>query len=173
MDVPLHAMLAHLPVVLSLVLSLLAFVLWFAISTGKLGRFCWFFPVLLSLAITVLTFLSAELGDMDARIVEKKVSAQIIATHKGHAEVALYASAGITVFCFLVWVLPAWLKFLFSLVSLAGFTLQLITAYSGAQLVYKHGAAAVFVQQEKSQIINDQMNAVKKIDAATRKQNNP
>lgn len=151
MELPLHPMLVHLPIVLTIILPFLALFISIAISRETLTRLSWFFVVFLALINVSTTYVAAEFGERDEKIVESVVTKHVIHEHEEQAELALYANAGMAAFAFLAWMLPASVKLLFAFLAFAPIYLIGVAGHSGAELVYKYnaGQAHVIALKEK------------------------
>lgn len=145
MDLPVHPMLVHLPLVLAVALPpLFGVLLW----TGSRGQTPGMWRIAVGLALVLALSASAAVysGEQDEEIVESVVSEAALETHEDRADVFLWLSwlvAGITAAGLLQGAMGRSAR-----LAAVGFSALLLvaavgTGHAGAELVYRHGAAQV------------------------------
>ena len=150
LDLPLHPIVVHFPIVLGTLLPFLAILLWWAIKKWQWTPKVWSLVSAVSLVYCLFAVTAVQLGEEDEEKVEKVISEKVIEEHEEAGE------------------LIPWLAGTLFLVSLGGFTVKyskqaktamivlslvgvvsLINAgHTGGELVYEHGAAIAHLSPE-------------------------
>ncbi len=149
MNIPLHPMLVHFPIVLTALMPVL--LIAFLIAERKMWATekIWFLALGLSLLTPLSTFLAMRAGENDEELVEKVVRENLIEVHAEWGEWVLWM--GIAVFiCLLASMIfkkIKILKVLPILISLAAIFPVVQAGHSGGELVYKYNAAQVHSQK--------------------------
>lgn len=145
---PLHPALVHLPVALALLIPLVAATVAVAVRAGALPRPAWVGVLALQVLLVGSGWMAMESGEDQEERVERVVPERYIEEHEERAEAFVWAGAAT------ILVLAAGL-----VASPAGAAARLVgvvatmvvlglgirVGHSGGELVYKHGAAAVYV----------------------------
>ncbi|MCB1169974.1 MAG: hypothetical protein KDK25_06545 [Leptospiraceae bacterium] len=153
MDLPLHPVLVHFPIALTIFLLFVypALVLWMGKSEQR--QKAWVVGATLGLLLILFSYGALFTGEQDEEIVEKVLSHELIHEHEEAAELFFYFS---------------WLPFLVSLAGLrpwkGRFAARWLTvllqavlvffmldaAHKGGELVYEHGAARAHYERKKN-----------------------
>lgn len=83
---PLHPVVVHFPIVLTVLLPVVAIVTLLAIRRGNSFRRLWAIPLTLAAAITASAWVAEETGGNDEEVVEEVVPEAAIETHEERAE---------------------------------------------------------------------------------------
>ena len=147
LGVPLHPLVVHFPIVLSVLLPISALAALWAIRKGTTPRGAWALPLAVAAALTVSAYVAAETGEREEDRVERVVAERAIHGHEEAAERFLVLS-GVLVLVAGVGLLPRTLGEAARLVTAVG-ALGLLAAgvqvgHSGGELVYRHGAASAY-----------------------------
>ncbi len=148
---PLHPAIVHLPIGLALVMPFLAAGLAFAIWRGKLPALAFGIVVGLQAAALGAGFAAYATGGDDQRKVERVVAEKVIEAHEEAAELYLWSQA--VALALAAGVLAARGKAVrvalgVAIAASAGVSaLALRAGTVGGELVYRHGAASVFVSE--------------------------
>jgi len=150
-SLPLHPFVVHFPIVLAVLVPIVAFGAAFFLFKEKGWKRVWMIPVSLQVAVLILSFVAVQLGEADEERVEAVVAEQVLEEHEEWGERFLVFSGGLT----LLMLLPLFLKtrflpLLVATISLVGTGLVLKVGHSGGELVYNHGAAAVYSNMDKA-----------------------
>lgn len=149
MQEPLHPIIVHFPIALTVILPVLILVFAFMMKLNKLSRQTWLIIIGLQLATTVTGYIALETGETDEDVVEKVVDRKFIHEHEEAAEIFV----GATVVALVLSIGSFFLKtqILFTVQLVIGFVsliccyLAYNTGILGGELVYKHGAASAYV----------------------------
>jgi uncharacterized membrane protein len=149
---PLHPMIVHLPLAIAVLMPLLAFAVWISWWREWLpGRRAWGIVLTLQALLLIAGVAALRTGENEEDLVEPVVSERVLETHEEAAEVFVTAAGVILGLCVLPLVVPgeglrqgaAALAVAATLV-VAGLAVR--TGKAGGELVYRHGAAAVYQQ---------------------------
>jgi len=153
LGIPLHPLVVHFPIVLSVLLPIFALVALVAIRKGTTSPWAWALPVSLAAALTVSAYVAVQTGESEEDRVERVVGDDVIHGHEEAAErfvvlsgaLLLVAAAGL---------LPRNVGKAARLVTTVG-AFGLLAAgvqvgHSGGELVYRHGAAAAYTDGTSS-----------------------
>lgn len=146
---PLHPAIVHFPIVLAVLAPILAAVAFWAIHSRRVPRRSWLLIVGLQLALVGATWVATETGEHEEERVERVVAERHIEKHEEKAERFLVlaalalplAAAGL-----LTGPIGTINRALTIVLSLAALGAAGATGHSGGELVYRHGAAAAYVQ---------------------------
>lgn len=158
MDLPLHPVMVHFPIALTIFLLFVfpALVLWMGRQEQR--QKAWVVASSLSLLLILLSYGALFTGEQDEEMVEKVISHDLIHEHEEAAELFFYFS---------------WLPFLVSLAGLRPWTgrmaarwltvllqiglvyLMLDVAHKGGELVYRHGAARAHYEKVDSPTVSE------------------
>ncbi len=145
---PLHPALVHFPIVLALLAPLLAAGFLWAIHTRRLPARAWLAIVVLQAAIVGAGWLTLEAGEDQEERVERVVRESTIEEHAEAAEWFLWI-AGLTLPVAGAGLLTGGLGTGARGLALAGSLLAALAVarvgHTGGELVYKHGAALVYL----------------------------
>lgn len=150
MQVPLHPLIVHFPIVITFLLPVLILVFALMIKSNKMNPKSWLIIVGLQLTVVVTGYVSLETGETEEHTVEKIVSKKIIHEHEEAAEVFVGSTVLALVLSIAAFFIRKEIGFPVKL-GIAGLTLvSCYLAYKtgqlGGELVYKHGAAAAYTE---------------------------
>lgn len=149
-ELPLHPLIVHLPLALALLLPLLAAGTLLAWWRGWLpGRRSWAVVVALQALLTLSAWAALRTGRAEEERVETTVAESVLETHEEAAEIFLGAAAGVFILAVLALLVPGErVPRLVAGLALVGMALGTVLAVrvgeAGGELVYRHGAAAVY-----------------------------
>lgn len=144
---PLHPMMVHFPIVLTVLLPVVVACSLWLIRRGLNPRRVWMVPIALAAAVTLSSWVAAETGEADEERVESVVPEVALATHEESAERFLMLSLGVLGVAGLglvggrwgLWARRAGLAAAAALV-VAGYQV----GHSGGSLVYQFGAGSAY-----------------------------
>lgn len=147
LGIPLHPLVVHFPIVLSVLLPISALVALLLIRKGTTSRWAWALPVVVAAALTVSAWVATQTGEREEDRVERVVAERAIHGHEEAAERFLVLS-GVLLLVAGVGLAPRTLGEAARLVATVG-ALGLLAAgvqvgHSGGELVYRHGAASAY-----------------------------
>ena len=147
LGIPLHPLVVHFPIVLSVLLPISALVALWAIRKGTRPRWAWALPVAVAAALTVSAYVATETGEREEDRVERVVAERAIHGHEEAAERFLVLS-GVLVLVAAVGLAPRTIGQAARLLTAVG-AVGLLAAgvqvgHSGGELVYRHGAASAY-----------------------------
>ena len=150
LGIPLHPLVVHFPIVLSILLPISALVALWAIRKGTTPRWAWALPVAVAAALTVSAYVATETGEREEDRVERVVPERAIHGHEEAAERFLVLS-GVLLLVAGVGLMPRMVGEAARLVTAVG-ALGLLAAgvqvgHSGGELVYRHGAASAYTNE--------------------------
>jgi uncharacterized membrane protein len=148
---PLHPLVVHFPVVLTAFLPFLALLAMVAIVRGVAPRIAWGLVTIIAALTFVGSHIAVWSGEREEEKVEEVIDHDLIEEHEELGE-RLRLMAGIAVVVFAIGMggggfgrIARPVGFLLSVAML----IQAIpTGHSGAELVYKHGAASAYVENQ-------------------------
>jgi uncharacterized membrane protein len=146
---PLHPAIVHLPIALALLMPMLALVVALAIRRGALPRYSWAGIVALQLLLVGSGWLAIETGEDQEERVERVVREHYIEEHEERAEAFVWGSAA-TAVVLSVGLAASPAATVARAVGVAATVgvlgLGIRVGHSGGELVYEHGAAAVYAK---------------------------
>jgi uncharacterized membrane protein len=147
LGIPLHPLVVHFPIVLSVLLPISAAVALWAIRKGTAVRWAWALPLTVAVALTASAYVATRTGEREEDRVERVVAERAIHGHEEAAERFLVLS-GVLVLVAGVGLLPRTIGMAARLLTTVG-ALGLLAAgaqvgHSGGELVYRHGAASAY-----------------------------
>lgn len=147
LGVPLHPLVVHFPIVLSVLLPISVLVALWAIRKGTTPRSAWALPVALAATLTISAYVATETGEREEDRVERVVTERAIQGHEEAAERFLVFSA-VLLLVTGVGLMPRTVGDAARLLTAVG-ALGLLAAgvqvgHSGGELVYRHGAASAY-----------------------------
>lgn len=152
---PLHPAIVHFPIVLAVLAPILAAAAFWAIYSGRIASRSWIGIVVLQIALVGATWAASETGEHEEDRVERVVAERHIEEHEEAAERFLVLAA---------LVLPLAAAGLLSgpvgminraltiVLSLAALGAAGAVGHSGGELVYRHGAAAAYLEPGSGEI---------------------
>jgi uncharacterized membrane protein len=148
-NVPLHPALVHVPIGIAAILPLIALGLTVALWKGRWPRGVWAVLVSLQLLLVGGGALSLRTGEQEEERVEKVVPEAVIEEHEERAEVFFWTAAALLLPSLAVLFLKGEGARRALMLGVTGGTLAVAglgvwTGHSGGELVYLHGAAAVY-----------------------------
>jgi uncharacterized membrane protein len=144
---PLHPLVVHFPIVLSILLPISVIAALWAIRKGSTPRRAWALPLVAAAALTASAWVAVETGESEEDRVERVVSENAIHGHEEAAERFMVLS-GVLLLVAGAGLLPRTAGQAARLVTAVG-ALGLVAAgvqvgHSGGTLVYRHGAASAY-----------------------------
>lgn len=145
-SLPLHPVMVHLPLALSLLMPLVAVVAAWAIWTGRLGRRAWLAVAALQFLLVLSSVVAIQTGEREEDRVERVVPEAALHLHEEYAEQFAWGGAVVLAFTLVAFVPGATRGFaLASLIgTLAVAALAVRVGHAGGQLVYVHNAGAAY-----------------------------
>lgn len=144
---PLHPMIVHFPVVLSVLLPFAAFGALYAIKGGVRPMRAWGVAIAMSAALTASAWVAVETGEDQEERVESVVGEAPLDAHASAGEALMVTSVGVLMVLALG-LMPGDRGRLARYVGAAGTLVMGVMAYrvghSGGELVYTHNAAAAY-----------------------------
>lgn len=149
-DLPLHPVVVHLPMALSVLLPLLSLVGLVLLWREDAGWRAWLSVPLLAAVLTASSFVALETGEQDEDVVESVVAESAIEAHEEAAERFAW-STGVLLLLAVAGLAP---RRHGTRLALAGATvvasigvlaLGVDVGHKGGELVYRHGAASAHV----------------------------
>jgi len=148
MQVPLHPMIVHFPLVLAFILPILILIFAYMIKINKMTPNGWLVIIGLQLAVVISGYVSLETGENEEDTVARVVSKDYIHEHEEAAEIFV----GSTVIGLVLSIGVFFIRNEFQFpIKLGIAIIGLISCYQGYQtgllggeLVYKHGAASAY-----------------------------
>jgi uncharacterized membrane protein len=155
--IPLHPVVVHFPIVLSVLLPISALVALWAIRKGTTPRFTWAVPVALAAALAASSYVAIETGEREEDRVEQIVGHRAMHAHEEAAERFLVLS-GVLLLVSLTGLLPRTPGRAGRLLTLGG-AVGLLAAgmqvgHSGGELVYQHGAANAYATDMGGEVLD-------------------
>ena len=147
LGIPLHPLVVHFPIVLSVLLPISALVALWAIRRGTTARWAWALPVAVAAALTLSAWIATETGEQEEDRVERVVAERVIHGHEEAAERFLVLS-GVLLLVAAVGLVPRTVGEAARILTAVG-AVGLLAAgvqvgHSGGELVYRHGAASAY-----------------------------
>jgi uncharacterized membrane protein len=147
LGIPLHPLVVHFPIVLSVLLPISVLVALWGIGKSTTPRRLWAVPLALAAALTVSAYVAIETGENEEDRVERVVAERAIHGHEEAAERFLVLS-GVLLVVAAAGLLPRTIGHAARLVTAAG-AVGLVVAgaqvgHSGGTLVYREGAASAY-----------------------------
>ena len=148
MNIPLHPMVVHFPIVLSVLLPVFAVALLWAIQRGRIRARAWGLPVLIALTLLVSAFVATRTGESEEDRVEDVVGENALHAHEDAAERFLVLAA-VTLLIAAAGLVPGATGTAARYATTAASVLLLFAGYqtgtAGGELVYRHNAASAYV----------------------------
>ncbi len=154
-DLPLHPVVVHFPVVLGILLSFVALVLWWAIRKDHIHPYTWVLVTALALGYGVSSYIAVEMGEEDEEKVEEVVSEKVIEEHEEAGELILWVSGGL----FLFSLAGLYRKDLHAarlgvaILALAAVVPLVDAGHTGGKLVYQYGAANAHLPENRKAML--------------------
>jgi len=153
MSLPIHPLVTHLPLGLSVLIPLLILVFMILIKLEKVSPKLWMIVLGFQVLMTVSGYITIETGETEEEIVKEVVGKKNIALHEADGE----KFVGATVITLVLSIGSFFIdpKFRFRthiavlLASIFSFALAVNVGRSGAELVYKHGAGEAYLRNMK------------------------
>lgn len=147
LGIPLHPLVVHFPIVLSVLLPISILVALWAIRKGTTPRRAWYIPLALSAALALSAFVATRTGENEEDRVERVIGERAIHGHEEAAERFL-ALSGVLLLVAAAGLLPRKFGQAARLATAAG-ALGMVAAgvqvgHSGGTLVYRDGAASAY-----------------------------
>ncbi len=154
-DLPLHPIAVHFPIVLGFILPVAALAIWWAIRKEHLQQKAWVLVVFLALAYGVSAFVAVELGEEDEEKVEKVVSEKVIEEHEEAGELIPWIATGLFLVSLAGFLPKNSQRFRLALgvLSLAAVIPLANTGHTGGKLVYQYGAANAHLSGEYKALV--------------------
>ena len=145
---PLHAAVVHFPIAFAMLLPLVAVVALIAIRRGGSVRQWWGIVLAVMLGLAVSSFAAVRTGDADEDRVERTVGEQPMHTHEEAGERFLLLTGALLALSaggLLSNRVGSGLRLLGSVATVGIVVAGWQVGHSGGELVYRHGAASVYV----------------------------
>lgn len=148
LGMPLHPLVVHFPIALSVLLPIFVAGALRAIRKGTTPRRAWALPIVVAAALTASAWVATETGESEEERVEAVVAESAIHGHEEAAERFL-ALSGVLLLVTSAGLLPRTVGQAARLLAAAG-SIGLLAAgvqvgHSGGTLVYRHGAASAYI----------------------------
>jgi uncharacterized membrane protein len=157
MPTPFHPLIVHFPLALTFVVPILVVIFAIMIRMNKMNPKSWLIIVGLQMVIVGTGYIALESGETEEDQVEKVVSKSLIHEHEEAAEVFVGSAVVALVLSIAAFFVRKEigfpLKIVISLIGLVSCYLSYRTGHLGGELVYKHGAASVYVQENSQALI--------------------
>jgi uncharacterized membrane protein len=151
MQVPIHPLIVHFPMVLTFILPVLIVIFAYMIKVNKMTPKGWLIIIGMQLAVVISGYVSLETGETEERRVEKVVSKKLIHEHEEAAEIFVGVSVVALVLSIGTFFLRKELGFrvqmIVALITVLAGYLAYRTGILGGELVYKHGAAGAYTSE--------------------------
>ena len=147
LGIPLHPLVVHFPIVLSVLLPISALLALRVIRKDTTPRSAWALPVAVAAALTLSAWAATETGEQEEDRVERVVAERAIHGHEEAAERFLVLS-GVLLLVAAAGLVPRTVGEAARILTAVG-ALGLLAAgvqvgHSGGELVYRHGAASAY-----------------------------
>lgn len=147
--IPLHPLVVHFPVVLSILLPISVIVALWAIRRGTTARHAWAVPLAMAAALTLSSYVATQTGEAEEDKVERVVGENALHEHEEAGERFLVLS-GVLLLVAGAGLLPSTFGAAARVVTAVG-AVAFVAAgiqvgHSGGLLVYEHGAASAYAQ---------------------------
>lgn len=154
-NLPLHPMIVHLPLALSLVVPLVAAITLIAWHREYLPKRAFAIAAMLQVLLVLSGVAAMRTGDGDEHRVERVVAKALIHAHEDAAEAFVWSAGAIGLLFIAAAARPDGrstkvLATLATVGSLLVFGLGLRAGHEGGELVYEHGAASVYTSGQPS-----------------------
>lgn len=157
MQVPVHPLIVHFPIVLTFILPILIVVFAYMIKINKATPKSWLIIIGLQLAVVVTGYISLETGETEEHTVEKVVSKKIIHEHEEAAEIFVGSTVLALVLSIGAFFIRKEIGFPVKLgiaaLTLVSCYLAYQTGLLGGELVYKHGAASAYTDASQASLL--------------------
>lgn len=151
MELPLHPIVVHFPIAITIILPILVLVFAFMIKANKMSHHAWLIIIGLQIVTTASGYYAMETGEDEEEQVERVVAKKIIHEHEEAAEVFVGSMVVALVLSIAAFFLRKDVQFL---LQLGIFVIGLVSCYlvyqvgeTGGEMVYRHGAASAYLQE--------------------------
>lgn len=149
MELPLHPIIIHLPIGLTILLPIIVLVTWALFIKGHVNKFALVLLPVLYFSISGLAYIAMETGEDEEHTVEKVVDEKYIEEHEESAETFFVASLVVAAISLapLFITKTATIKAGFPLLLAAHGVLiyfVYLVGHSGGELVYKYNAPSAY-----------------------------
>lgn len=157
MQVPVHPLIVHFPIVLTFILPILIVVFAYMIRINKATPKSWLIIIGLQLAVVITGYISLETGETEEHTVEKVVAKSIIHEHEEAAEIFVGSTVLALVLSIGAFFIRKEIGFPVKLgiaaLTLVSCYLAYRTGLLGGELVYKHGAASAYTESSEQGLL--------------------
>ncbi|MHB1097133.1 MAG: DUF2231 domain-containing protein [Gemmatimonadaceae bacterium] len=144
---PMHPIVVHFPIVLSILLPIVALVSLYAIKGGARPRRAWGVAVAVAAALTLSSWVAVETGEQQEERVEEVVGEARLDTHANAGETLLFTSVGVLAVLALG-LMPGdkgrVARYAGAVGTLAVAGMAFRVGMTGGDLVYKYDAASAY-----------------------------
>lgn len=165
MNTPLHPMIVHLPMALSILMPFVVIFFALMIKYNKMSSKGWLFVVGLQLLMVITGYVALETGETEEDIVEKVLPKKYIHDHEEAAEIFVGSTVISLVLSIAAFLIRKDLSFILKITIAFVGVISSFLAYRvgslGGEIVYVHGAGKAYLQdadQENTLLPTPQMN---------------
>ncbi len=155
MQLPFHPLIVHFPLALTFIMPILIIVFAVMIKMNKMQPQMWLIIIGLQVAVVVTGYVALESGETEEDKVEKIVGKKLIHEHEEAAEVFVGSTVLVLVLSIAVFFIRKDIGFAIKLgiagLGLISCFLAYRTGHLGGELVYGHGAASAYTEEQEPQ----------------------
>ncbi len=148
-DIPLHPVMVHFPIALSVITPIIFFVVLVGITKYNWPFKAWVVPVIFQIVLFLSALGAKELGEDDEDKVKTVVQEVFIHDHEEWGERFVWVQLGILVMTGSGLIFPGRLRIkkVGAIVSGLGIIATVLVGHSGGQLVYKYNAGQAYLNK--------------------------
>ncbi len=151
LDLPLHPIVVHFPIVLGTLLPFVGFFIWWAIRKEIVPQKIWLVVPALALVFTLSSVVAVQLGEKDEDKVEKFISEEVIEEHEEAGEAIPWVAGTLLVLSIgtLLRKNSHHLRLAVAVISLVAMIPLVNAGHTGGKLVYEYGAANAHLSKQQ------------------------
>jgi uncharacterized membrane protein len=151
LDLPLHPVVVHFPIVLGILLPFAGLLAWWGIKKEIVPQKTWLVIPALALVFTISSVVAVELGEKDEDKVEKFIAEDVIEEHEEAGEAIPWVAGTLLVLSLgtLMRKNSHHLRLAVAVVSFAALVPLIHAGHTGGELVYQYGAANAHLSQHQ------------------------